>query len=49
MVNRVDFKRNVGNLNDYFLANIGFDTAKNEHSKVCYKSLTPHTYDAWIP
>ena len=33
--------------NEYLLGSIGFDTAKNE-TKVCYKALTPDSYNAWI-
>ena len=34
---------------EYFLAIIGFDKAENEPSNICYESLTPYNYNAWIP
>ena len=34
---------------DYSLANVGFDTAENEPSKVWYEGVTRCGYNAWIP
>ena len=31
-----------------YLAQVGFDTAENEPSNICYEVPTPYNYNAWI-